>query len=202
MLMRIAGPEAIGPLLVSRLSATGRAGEPVTVRDLLRTFLPYGAVRSALGLTMKVEYDLALLRFLGSDEHVRVDADLAEAIRRELSTSEPSIDSLDDLGEARVEMLPEAWAAWSGGAWPLKVVETTAEEKERPSTEVAKGPTASETATRHRCRRCGRSLPESREVRFCPICGADQAEPACAECNERLERGWVYCPRCGKTIER
>lgn len=196
--MRIAGPEALGALLVSRLLADGRAGTSVTVRDLLSTFLPYHAVRSALGLTMKVEYDLALLRFLGSDEHVRVDSELAEAIRRELSVPEPGVGFLSDLGDAEVKVRSEAWAAWSGEAWPPEV---PAEEDGAASGDPAEVADPEAPATQ-RCCRCARALPEDREIRFCPACGADQAEPSCPECDERLERGWAYCPRCGRSIER
>jgi RNA polymerase subunit RPABC4/transcription elongation factor Spt4 len=197
--MRIAGPEALGSLLVSRLTADGQVDGSVTIRDLLRTFLPYHVVRGALGLTMKVEYDLVLLRFLGSDEHVRLDPEVAAAVRSELATPEPGIGFLSDLGDARVDVRPDAWAMWSGGQRPPEV----AVEDGRDSTEDdPPAVVASATHTTQRCRRCARALPEDREIRFCPICGADQAEPTCPGCSEELERGWVYCPRCGRTIEK
>ena len=147
---------------------------------------------------MKVEYDLALLRFLGSDEHVRIDSDLADAVRRELATPEPGIGFLSDLGDAQVDVRPEAWAVWSGGERPPEGGAGNGGQLTEDPTEVA----ASAMRTMQRCRRCARALPEDREIRFCPICGADQVEPACPGCDEELKREWAYCPRCGRTIEK
>ena len=203
--MRIAGPDSLGLLLVSRLAAERGARKPITVEDLIETILPYHYVRSALGLTMKGEYDLAVLDFLHCGEYLRVDSRLAEAVERELATPEPDLAFLSELAEARVEVRPEAWAHWSGptDAGPdLQEVsgEYPAVGSSRPAD--ASGAEGDRTVTpSQRCRHCQRVLPERSDVQFCPYCGAGQADPTCAECDEHLERGWAYCPRCGKATE-
>jgi RNA polymerase subunit RPABC4/transcription elongation factor Spt4 len=232
--MQIAGPEALGPLLASRLGEEWDTGRSITVADLLATLLPYAHVRSALGLTMKGEYDLAILRLLLSEEHIRVDAELAEAVERELAAPEPGLDFLSELAEAEVEVRPEAWAQWSVGSTSdpgpgASTLESHAAEtrsegslngapivREWDQFEVAGEDTtdrlgqaageawgeADRSATwRERCRHCQRVLPERGDLQFCPYCGVGQADPTCANCDEQLERGWAYCPRCGKAKE-
>ncbi len=51
-----------------------------------------------------------------------------------------------------------------------------------------------------RCWSCAESMPSGREVKFCPFCGADQREPACAACGAPVERSWKHCPDCGARI--
>ena len=47
------------------------------------------------------------------------------------------------------------------------------------------------------CWSCAEALPEGRSARFCPFCGADQRQPACAACGGAIERHWKHCPDCG-----
>lgn len=49
------------------------------------------------------------------------------------------------------------------------------------------------------CTFCGTVLPGSREVRFCPGCGADQRKRPCPSCGEVLDASWQYCIRCGSS---
>jgi len=51
------------------------------------------------------------------------------------------------------------------------------------------------------CRACAAPLPRRDGVRYCPRCGADQAETRCLACGELLEREWRFCPRCGRGLE-
>jgi RNA polymerase subunit RPABC4/transcription elongation factor Spt4 len=239
--MRAAGPDSLGRLLVSRLDTVWEAGKPITVEDLVDTLIPYHHVRSALGLTMKGEYDLGILHLLHSGEHVRVDAELAQAVERELATPEPDLGFLSNLAEARVEVRPEAWAQWSADTTPellegrpfpgepateatrpeggsngapvdrlvdhrIPTREYIGQGSHRPDG-VESPPSAPAPAKREaampseRCRHCQRILPERNELQFCPYCGVGQRDPTCAECGEQLERGWAYCPRCGKATE-
>lgn len=242
--MRAAGPDSLGRLLVARLAAAGEVRGPVTVRDLVEALIPYRLVRSALGLTMKGEYDLGVLHLLHSDEHVRVDAELAGAVERELASPEPDLAFLAELGEARVEVRPEAWVSWSAEAAPGALagrgfelsLQTSASREvstgapatagPRPHAwaqqdgterepdaapedgawrEHAGGPTRPSTraaSASERCRHCQRMLPERGELQFCPYCGAEQVDPTCVDCDEPLERGWAFCPRCGKATEK
>ncbi|HEX8276408.1 MAG TPA: zinc ribbon domain-containing protein [Longimicrobiaceae bacterium] len=48
------------------------------------------------------------------------------------------------------------------------------------------------------CRACRSPLPEGREVRFCPQCGATQRPLPCAGCGELVEPEWKFCVGCGQ----
>jgi hypothetical protein len=50
------------------------------------------------------------------------------------------------------------------------------------------------------CWSCVEPLPADREVKFCPFCGADQRQPACAACGAGVERKWKHCPDCGARL--
>ncbi|MGH7593971.1 MAG: zinc ribbon domain-containing protein [Gemmatimonadales bacterium] len=50
------------------------------------------------------------------------------------------------------------------------------------------------------CWSCTERLPADRQVRFCPFCGADQRQPACAACGMPAERTWKHCPDCGAKL--
>lgn len=59
------------------------------------------------------------------------------------------------------------------------------------------GPSERSWEPGERCWGCERELPDRASLRFCPFCGADQTVRRCARCEEVLEPGWSYCPRCG-----
>ncbi len=52
------------------------------------------------------------------------------------------------------------------------------------------------------CRACRSPLPEGREVRFCPNCGATQRPLPCAGCGEMVEPEWKFCVGCGLPQQR
>jgi hypothetical protein len=53
-------------------------------------------------------------------------------------------------------------------------------------------------AARPGCRFCGQSLPEGRDVTFCPHCGQNLKVRRCPGCSTDLERGWKFCVTCGR----
>jgi hypothetical protein len=50
---------------------------------------------------------------------------------------------------------------------------------------------------RRACVGCAGELPDGRQVRFCPHCGADQERVPCVACGEELEASWRFCIACG-----
>jgi hypothetical protein len=50
------------------------------------------------------------------------------------------------------------------------------------------------------CRYCGGSLPEGRDVVFCPHCGHNLTVQHCPACSAELEIGWKYCITCGREV--
>ncbi len=47
------------------------------------------------------------------------------------------------------------------------------------------------------CPGCSASLPEGRDVRFCPYCGLRLLAVDCRQCGGSIEPDWRYCPSCG-----
>ena len=48
------------------------------------------------------------------------------------------------------------------------------------------------------CRFCGATLPEGRQVKFCPSCGQDLTVSRCPACGSEIEAGWKFCITCGR----
>ena len=51
------------------------------------------------------------------------------------------------------------------------------------------------------CRYCGQSLPEGRDVHFCPSCGQNLRVRRCGACSVELETGWKFCISCGRAAD-
>ncbi len=68
---------------------------------------------------------------------------------------------------------------------------------------IAPGPTLSATGQRSivasgNCRYCGGSLPEGRNITFCPHCGQNLTVLNCPACGTELDVGWKFCTTCGR----
>ena len=50
------------------------------------------------------------------------------------------------------------------------------------------------------CRFCGGTLPEGRQVVYCPHCGNNLSVSRCPACGSELEKGWKFCVTCGRTV--
>jgi predicted amidophosphoribosyltransferase len=50
------------------------------------------------------------------------------------------------------------------------------------------------------CRFCGGTLPEGRNVIYCPHCGNNLSVSRCPACGSELEKGWKFCATCGRGV--
>jgi len=50
------------------------------------------------------------------------------------------------------------------------------------------------------CRFCGGTLPEGRNVIYCPHCGNNLSVSRCPACGSELETGWKFCATCGRGV--
>jgi hypothetical protein len=50
------------------------------------------------------------------------------------------------------------------------------------------------------CRFCGGTLPEGRNVIYCPHCGNNLSVSRCPACGSELEKGWKFCTTCGRAV--
>lgn len=48
------------------------------------------------------------------------------------------------------------------------------------------------------CRFCGATLPEGKQVKFCPNCGQNLSISRCPACGSEIEAGWKFCITCGR----
>lgn len=48
------------------------------------------------------------------------------------------------------------------------------------------------------CRFCGTTLPEGKQVKFCPNCGQNLSISRCPACGSEIETGWKFCITCGR----
>jgi hypothetical protein len=56
------------------------------------------------------------------------------------------------------------------------------------------------TALGGRCRYCSGTLPDGRQITFCPHCGQDLTVQQCPACSTELELGWKFCTTCGRGV--
>jgi hypothetical protein len=166
-----------------------------TVAELYQQLIPYRGVRGELGVLELAEYEHALLRLLAGERgYVRVDSpQMQEELRKELSSLSPILGIYRDYADTRVELPPQPEAP-------------TVPERPRPVPVSpplpAPRPALVEPPSRTvACRSCRRPLPVEAELRFCPHCGADQREAACAQCGLKLQPQWNFCIRCGTPRE-
>ncbi len=71
---------------------------------------------------------------------------------------------------------------------------------ERPAT-AAPAIAASSAPSGPGCPYCAGTLPEGKQVVFCPHCGQDLTVKHCPACNTELEVGWKFCITCGRGVE-
>lgn len=216
-------------LLANRMVQAGHQASAISVAELHRVLLPYHECRDRLGLASKGEYDVALLELLADPGLIQIDQDLAQAVRRELTTPEPGLAVLKNFAAAKLklrsevarpdrvepetvleplavnepESMPEPAAATEPEAVvePDAVVEPEFDEPTRPAAADLMDPLEAADSVPDSCHGCDGALPIGPDIRFCPHCGADQTIPLCDRCETELERAWKYCPRCGQEAE-
>lgn len=94
----------LNDLVVEELRRRGHpADRPVTIGELCDEIAPYGAVRTALDVEIKADYDHAILRFLaGAGHHVRLEPDeVREELQRVLAAPYPDVGAYREFAAAR-----------------------------------------------------------------------------------------------------
>lgn len=59
-------------------------------------------------------------------------------------------------------------------------------------------PSLEEVAVPVGCRFCGGTLPEGRQVNYCPHCGQNLTRRHCPACASELDPDWRFCASCGR----
>ena len=192
--------------LVINLSALdpSRLREPLLLREIRDSIIPYRANRRALQLESSEDYELALMALcagqggLATSEPESIRLAFAEEIESPnpdltlLQQHEHVALTLDPGAVARVMTPPDPHESFA----PPRSAEPEPEvppKRHRPLQDAIRTQV-------HQCSRCRGSLPESRSVNFCPHCGFDLRRGYCPQCNAELEPEWRHCVSCGLAL--
>ncbi len=180
--------------------------EPIAVGALATRWVPYAQAGRAVGVSTFEEYELLLLRLIsGEGGLIFADETMQDDLRRELAAAQPDRSVLDTYGAARLTLAREPLRQALGitdEALPMRAVPRSAPRPAlRPPS--APDPTASAPGPLRRpvltgCPYCGESLPDDRDVHFCPACGLNVQTIHCAGCSTELEAAWRFCVTCGR----
>jgi hypothetical protein len=178
---------------------------PLTVAQLYEQVIPYRHYRRELGIETNQDYEIALTRLLsGERDYVKSDPAMQQRLREELKSRNPDSGAFRDYGAtqiwinadmedtdstATVSTSAPTAAAASGAA--AASVPTAAPAAPRVSSSRA-------TTTKTTCQYCGGTLPEGRQVSFCPHCGQNLAAVHCPACGTELDPSWKFCVNCGR----
>ena len=196
--------------LVTNLSATdpSRLREPLTLREIRDTFLPYRANRRALQLESSEDYELALMGLCaGREGYARTEPEsIRTAFAEEIESPNPDLTllqqhehvalTLDPASVARVVTPPDPHRGFAPPTPPPPPVKPTPlPKKKRAAPE--NGPPKLD-----HCGRCRGKLPAGRVVNFCPECGYDLRRGHCPQCNAELDPEWRHCVSCGLNLAK
>jgi predicted RNA-binding Zn-ribbon protein involved in translation (DUF1610 family) len=188
--------------LVRRLVQNVRNGfpeyltQPVEVSELYQTLIPYRHNRVELEIETNQDYEAALCQLLSGERgYATGEPAMQEAMRRELASSNPNTAVFREFAAARVMLTPEAIRRFADS--PTSLQRSAPSSTPRSAAAAAPAPAVTEGAA---CRYCGGTLPDGRQVLFCPSCGQNLMVQRCPACGTELEIHWKYCITCGRGV--
>lgn len=194
---------------------------PFEVGELL-TFVPYRAVRVDVGVETADDYAHAVTRLLAGERgYIFADDLMQDDLRAELGGPNPDLNAYRSYLNARVSLAQEhtrqhleqmtppiphetivdaasAPAPTRPIAEPLSLPRPIVPRMSAPPRPLDPEAVAPKRPSRPGCKYCGQTLPEGREVLFCPNCGQNLLVRRCAACSAELEPGWKFCVACGR----
>ena len=101
---------------------------PFEIADIYQSILPYRLHRRALGMDTNSDYEMALLRLLSGERgYVIGDAEMQDALRRELTTPNPDPGAFRPYAQSHVELAADALRRLDqGGSAPARTVQPPA----------------------------------------------------------------------------
>lgn len=181
---------------------------PFTVQELYEDLIPYRHHRRDLGIETNQDYEVAISRLLAGERgYLRGDLGMQEKLSANQKEKVPDTGAFRDYANAKVSLAPDALAALGLDPAPKKSAapdspndKSTAMEA---STQASAGSTVAEgiadLGSVESCRFCAGTLPDGREVTYCPHCGQNLAVRNCPACGTELEKSWRFCVTCGRS---
>jgi hypothetical protein len=199
---------------------------PFTVQELYETLIPYRHHRRELGIETNQDYEIAMTRLLsGERDYLLTDQAMRDKLKAEIESPHMDPGAFREFAASKVSLAPEALrriraltvnsseeSAPSEAPPPPPPVSATfkvsspgpAPAPPPPSEPMKAAPTALSSmmgaAVPEGCRFCGGTLPEGRNVVYCPHCGNNLSVSRCPACGSELEKGWKFCVTCGRTV--
>lgn len=167
---------------------------PFTVQELYDQIVPYRHNRKELGIDTNQDYEVAITRLLSGERgFVSVDEKVSEALRNDLASpagSEGASGLFREFGDASVTLEK------------IDVIPTSQSQQQASTGPTSTFPPLNEIQIPEGCKYCGGTLPEGREITYCPHCGQNLSIVRCPGCGSELESGWKFCITCGRAGSR
>ena len=203
---------------------------PFTVQELYETLIPYRHHRRELGIETNQDYEIAVTRLLsGERDYLLADQSMRDKLQAELGSPHMDPGAFREFSESKVSLAPEALrriraltasadptlAAAAAPADAAPAVNATfpiasptqpvAAPVVPPAESAAAAAPAAlsslmNVAVPEGCPFCGGTLPEGRNVVYCPHCGNNLSVSRCPACGSELEKGWKFCATCGRGV--
>ena len=185
-------------------------------------FIPYAAVRTAMGFETNDDYAQAISRLLSGERgYLFADELLQDDLRAELASPNPDLSAYRAYANAHVTLALEPTRKALEALGPRAEPEAGVPAPPRPAAPMPDPPKAQprrpisppaprpldpsavspSRPSRPGCRYCGQPLPEGRDVIFCPSCGQNLRMRRCAACSAEIEQGWKFCVSCGRAAD-
>jgi hypothetical protein len=202
---------------------------PFTVQELYETLIPYRHHRRELGIETNQDYEIAMTRLLsGERDYLLSDQSMRDKLKAELESPHMDPGAFREFSESKVSLAPEALrriraltasaeptlaaaAAQPASAAPINAtfpIASPGQQSAAPTAPPERAATAApealsslmNVAVPEGCPFCGGTLPEGRNVIYCPHCGNNLSVSRCPACGSELEKGWKFCATCGRGV--
>jgi predicted RNA-binding Zn-ribbon protein involved in translation (DUF1610 family) len=138
-------------------------------------------------------------------EYATTEVSISPDALRSLGTAATSAAAASAAAGTTVRAAPPAAPAASPAAAPRGAASTATDTaRARDGAQSARAVTAPAVtpfegfAVAEGCKFCGASLPEGRDVKYCPNCGQNLSITRCPACGSEIQADWKYCIACGR----
>ena len=207
--------------LVLAARAAGPLERPITVGEILNTFVPYASARRDGPIASHDDYLQSVMELVaGKRDLLFADDLMQDDLKAELESPNPDVTVIRTYANAKVRLSTEGVQRVLAGDTTIDLRPPTplsprpaVSAASAPAPVVAKEPApgrasglfaAFDPAVKNDtddagCPYCAQPIPTGRTVRFCPACGQNLLVRRCAGCSAEIESGWKFCVTCGRS---